>query len=81
MPVELVSFTANVIDDYVQLNWSTASEINNKGFEILRKEISENGEESDWEQIGFVDGNGTSTKIQNYSFIDKDIFKGKYVYK
>ena len=81
LPVELVSFTANVIDDYVQLNWSTASEINNKGFEILRKEISENGEESDWEQIGFVDGNGTSTKIQNYSFIDKDIFKGKYVYK
>ena len=36
VPVELISFTANVINNTVQLNWKTATELNNYGFEIER---------------------------------------------
>ena len=68
VPVELISFTSNIVDGKVILNWSTASEINNHGFEVERR----SGDE-DWRIIGFVEGKGTSTEIQNYSFID-DLF-------
>lgn len=64
IPVELVSFTAQFEIDEVILNWVTASEINNQGFEIERKIFKE------WENIGFVDGNGTSTEMHLYSFVD-----------
>ena len=47
------------------LNWTTATETNNSGFEIQRKQDS-----SVWDRIGFVDGNGTTTEIQKYQFID-----------
>ena len=36
VPVELVSFTASVINNQIHLNWSTASEKNNSGFEVFR---------------------------------------------
>ena len=68
VPVELTSFNAELIDDQVNLNWTTASELNNLGFEVERK-----SENSDWRTIGFVEGKGTTTEIQNYFFID-DLF-------
>ena len=68
VPVELVSFTATSINNSVQLNWSTATEINNYGFEIERAT-----ENKDWRMISFVEGKGTTTEIQNYTFID-DLF-------
>ncbi|MFO7524848.1 MAG: T9SS type A sorting domain-containing protein, partial [Ignavibacteriaceae bacterium] len=63
IPVELSSFTANANVNSVTLNWSTSSELNNRGFEIERFSGS-------WEKIGFVEGYGTTTEIQSYSFID-----------
>jgi photosystem II stability/assembly factor-like uncharacterized protein len=63
IPVELSSFTANVNGNSVTLNWTTSSELNNRGFEIERFSGS-------WEKVGFVEGNGTTTEIQSYSFID-----------
>ena len=55
VPVELISFSATIDQNTVKLNWKTASELNNRGFEVERK----GGEES-WTKIGFVNGNGTS---------------------
>ncbi|GBD87460.1 hypothetical protein BMS3Abin03_01392 [bacterium BMS3Abin03] len=65
LPVELVSFNANVSGTIVNLQWKTATELNNSGFAVERK-IDDN-----WLQIGFVEGYGTTTKPQNYSFADQ----------
>ncbi len=83
IPVELVSFTAEVIKNDVHLKWITASELNNSGFEILRRVYPANsGTQNDiWDVIGFVEGNGTTTEINNYSYTDKDISAGKYIYR
>ncbi len=76
VPVELTSFTANTNGDDVTLNWTTATEINNHGFEIQRK--MQNGE---FGSVGFVEGNGTTTETQNYSFIDENLLPGNYSYR
>ena len=68
VPVELVSFTAEAVDGKVNLNWTTATELNNLGFEVERKSESEL-----WRTIGFVEGKGTTTETQNYNFVD-DLF-------
>ena len=70
IPVELTSFTASVNGNAVQLNWSTASEINNMGFDIERSVISNGVRNLYWEKIGFIEGKGTTTEIQHYSFTD-----------
>ena len=64
VPVELVSFSGLVNNGILNLKWQTATEKNNRGFEIQRK-IGTN-----WESIGFVNGNGTSTETNKYSFSD-----------
>jgi hypothetical protein len=66
VPVELTSFTASSVSDVVILNWSTATEINNYGFEIER---SSDG--SNWRLTGFREGNGTTSEPQNYFYADK----------
>lgn len=64
IPVELTSFAANVSDGKVKLSWTTASEKNNRGFEIQRS----NGGE--FNTLTFVEGKGTTTERQSYSFVD-----------
>ncbi|MDP4197271.1 MAG: LamG-like jellyroll fold domain-containing protein [Bacteroidota bacterium] len=76
MPVELSSFTASNIKSGVDLKWKTATEINNYGFEIERKD--ENGS---WEKIGFVKGNGNSNSQKEYSFVDDKAPAGKIQYR
>jgi len=66
VPVELTSFIANAHGNSVQLNWSTASELNNAGFEIQRKSPAD----QDWIVIGFEEGKGTVTETQFYSYLD-----------
>lgn len=75
IPVELSSFSASVSENSVLLNWSTASEVNNLGFEVERKLIA------DWVKIGFVEGNGTTTEAQSYSYSDKNVNSGTYQYR
>jgi hypothetical protein len=65
LPVELVSFTAEVRDGAVHLSWRTASELNNAGFEVERR--SQGGS---WNTLGFVRGAGTTTEGRSYSFVD-----------
>lgn len=76
IPVELTSFSASQLNGEITLLWSTATETNNSGFEIERKE-SLNG----WSSIGFVKGNGTTTNAQDYTFSDKPEKAGKYAYR
>ncbi|MEE9572110.1 MAG: S8/S53 family peptidase [Candidatus Neomarinimicrobiota bacterium] len=75
IPVELTSFNAISDGGVVTLNWQTATETNNQGFEMQR---SNNGE---FEKIGFVPGHGTTTELQSYTFIDENVLAGKYTYR
>lgn len=75
IPVELTSFTAEAGVGSVTLSWSTSSEKNNQGFEVQRKDGSE------YFTIGFVEGNGTTTEISDYSFTDKNLQSGTYHYR
>lgn len=78
-PVELVSFKADVAGDKVNLSWLTATEFNNRGFEIQKSTAStQNG---DWKIIGFIDGNGSTTKPHSYSFTEENLTSGKYSYR
>jgi hypothetical protein len=82
IPVELISFTAENVIDEVILKWQTATETNNMGFEIERSKVkSEMTNENDWDNVGFVDGNGTTTEITRYSFRDKIEKPGTYKYR
>jgi hypothetical protein len=81
LPVELVSFTAINNNENVILNWKTATETNNKGSEVQRNQIPNIKSKMDWENIGFVDGNGTTTLTHSYSYTDKNVNPGKYYYR
>jgi photosystem II stability/assembly factor-like uncharacterized protein len=83
VPVELNSFTASVNGNNVQLKWITSTEANNRGFEIERKIISprSTGENPDYVRIGYVKGNGTTTKSSSYSFSDRELATGVYSYR
>lgn len=78
IPVELSSFNAIVSKQNINLSWTTTTEKNNFGFEIERTKSSQN---NDWQKIGFVEGIGTTTEKQNYSYTDKNLPEGKYFYR
>ncbi|MBK8552515.1 MAG: T9SS type A sorting domain-containing protein [Ignavibacteria bacterium] len=80
LPVELASFTSNVNKKNVFLNWSTASESNNSGFEIERVSAVSNNT-SAWIKVGAVHGHGNTGSVRNYSFEDKNLTTGKYNYR
>jgi Secretion system C-terminal sorting domain len=65
LPVELTFFRAKQSNDIVKLTWQTASEKNNKSFEILRSIDAKT-----WVNIGLVKGQGSSDVITNYIFED-----------
>ncbi len=84
VPVELKSFTAQPSENSVELKWSTATETNNKGFEIQRassESFRNTPRQGEWEKIGFISGNGTSTQPHQYSYIDKSVSAGVYYYR
>ena len=78
VPVELSLFTAENINGEVVLKWQTATETNNRGFEILR---STQRDRSQWSKISFVEGRGTTTELTEYSYEDKITNPGKYIYR
>lgn len=75
-PVELSSFNAIFEDMEVKLDWTTASELNNQGFDIERSTSAQN-----WAKIGYVPGFGTTTERRAYSFVDKNVSTGYYNYR
>lgn len=80
LPVELTSFTSNVVGNKVELNWQTATEVNNYGFEVERSQTS-NVKSETWEKIGFVQGNGNSNSPKNYSFTDQPTGGKEFKYR
>jgi hypothetical protein len=66
-PVELTSFRSDVLDNTVRLQWTTATELNNYGFEIERSTDRET-----WEVLDFVSGHGTTFTPKTYNYVDKN---------
>ncbi len=85
LPVELISFTVISHRSFVELNWRTAAEMNNYGFEIERctavNRFLEGSGSLVWSKAGFVEGNGTTNAPKEYSFIDKNLSAGNYSYR
>jgi hypothetical protein len=76
LPVTLMRLSATSDRKDITVSWSTASEIDNDGFEIQR---SSNGRV--WEGITYVKGKGNSTAVSNYSYVDKGLFPQTYFYR
>jgi len=76
VPVELTSFTASAKGNDVKLLWQTATELNNSGFSIERKSAG-----SDYMEVGFVPGFGTTSEPKSYSFNDQNLRSGVYTYR
>lgn len=76
VPVELSSFSANVNNNNVILNWTTETELNNQGFDVQRK--TQDGE---FYTVGHINGNGSTTERKQYSFADNGLDAGKYYYR
>ncbi|MBK8551010.1 MAG: T9SS type A sorting domain-containing protein [Ignavibacteria bacterium] len=80
LPIELTSFISLVNTNNITLNWSTATETNNSGFEIERSNVR--GQTSnEWIKVGNVTGKGTSTVGHSYTFTDKNLSSGNYNYR
>lgn len=75
LPVELSAFTASASGSTVVLEWTTASELNNRGFEIQR---SSDG--NTWANVGFVAGRGNTAELSSYRF-SEDVASGSYIYR
>ena len=75
VPVELITFTALLNGNSINLEWQTATETNNSGFEIQK------ANDEVWESIGFVPGYGTTTERHHYSFKDDNVSSGFYQYR
>lgn len=76
VPVELISFNSSVSGNKVMLNWITATELNNSGFEIEKAQSP-----GEWNKIGFVAGSGTTTELRSYSFLDENLNQGIFYYR
>ncbi len=83
IPVELASFNVLVENNLVNLSWKTITETNNSGFTIERASFRKNETTplQEWEPIGFVEGKGTTSEIQYYTFADENLKSGTYSYR
>jgi len=70
LPVELVGFDAQGVEGGARLAWQTASETNNAGFYVERRE------DETWATVGFVESRaegGTTTEALSYRFTDTGV--------
>lgn len=77
IPVELSSFEASTSLNDVILNWETATETNNMGFAVERKAKSSES----WSAVSFLNGKGTTSEKNTYTFRDTDLKPGTYTYR
>jgi hypothetical protein len=76
VPVELSSFTANVINNKVHLEWSTSTETNNLGFDI-----EHSYDNNQFVRLDFVSGSGTTTENKSYSYTVDKMFNSKSYFR
>jgi hypothetical protein len=80
LPVELSSFTAKVLrSGGIKLDWRTETEVDNYGFDVERTQLAEN--DTLWELITFIEGNGNSNSPKEYTFTDNNAQYGSYAYR
>ena len=71
LPVELINFEGELTNNSVKLSWTTATEVNNYGFEVQKSEVGT--QNSEWIKIGFIQGSGTTNSPKEYSFTDSNL--------
>lgn len=76
LPVELISFSAQAVEQSVVLDWVTSVELNNEGFAVERS-----GDGVSWIQLAFVAGQGTSSVVNAYRYIDPSPLSGTNYYR
>ncbi|MBI1224058.1 MAG: T9SS type A sorting domain-containing protein [Bacteroidetes bacterium] len=76
LPVELMEFEAKPVENMAKLHWSTASETDNRGFDVEMQ-----NEYGDYQTLGFVPGKGTSNEISNYYFEVPGLKPGTYYFR
>jgi hypothetical protein len=76
LPVRLLNFTVTKQGDNAQLNWSTDTEENNKGFEVQRSI-----DQSSWTVLSFIAGAGNSQTEKDYQYLDQNLPAGTYYYR
>jgi len=76
LPIDLISFTANVIDENVRVNWTVASQVNNEYFTIHRSNDVEN-----WIEVGRMDGAGNTNQTMEYVLYDDEPLNGTSYYR
>ena len=92
LPVEITSFSASTNGKSIGLSWNTATEVNDAGFEVERKSVSDltvqgsnsqttNLKSETWNRLGFIQGAGTSNSPQQYSYADNGVAAGTYSYR
>lgn len=76
LPIELLYLQAYPVNNtFIQVDWATATEINNMGFEVLRSTDGEN-----FTQIGWQDGAGNSSTTLPYGFPDRNVVPNQLYY-
>ena len=76
LPISLVNFTGQLVENQVQLNWQTASEFNNDHFEI-----DHSADGINFSSIGIVKGNGSTSIPKDYQFVDANPVNGNNYYR
>ncbi len=80
LPVELSSFTANVMrNGSVKLDWTTETEVDNYGFNVERTQLNE--KDTLWQMLTFIEGHGNSNSPKEYSYTDNYADYGQYAYR
>lgn len=75
LPVELILFKATEKDEGILVQWTTATELNNDHFELYKSLDGVN-----YLQTTRVDGNGTTSQLHEYKYLDKEEGESKYIY-
>jgi hypothetical protein len=76
LPVTLLNFTGSIKNNAAVLNWSTANELNNKGFEVQLSHDNRN-----YSTLDFIAGHGTTTAINQYTYTDYKVLSGTNYYR
>jgi hypothetical protein len=76
LSVKVESMNATQTHNNVTINWTTSTETNNLGFDIERK-----AENNIYVKVAFIQGKGTTTIKQTYSFTDNNLASGNYTYR
>lgn len=72
LPVELSDFRATALTSAIRLDWQTATELNNRGFNVERRQA----DQESWNDLTFIEGAGTSNQTRDYNYVDAAVETG-----